>query len=62
MLLEDVAQILPAVDVDEIKGYSSAWTDEDIQDAAAHSARYLESLFPDDDYLLQGDDVHVQAR
>ena len=63
MLLEDAAQALPVADSTRVDGYSDVWTDQDIKDAAAHSARYLDSLYPEEaDYPLPGDDSHAQTR
>ena len=62
MLLEDVAQMLPA-DTAKLDGYSEIWTTEDVHDVAAHSARYLDTLYPEEgDYPLPEDSSHAQAR
>lgn len=61
MLLEDAAQVLP-VRLSEIEGYSDIWKDEDRADATAHSARYLDSLYPEEeDYPLPEGSSHAQA-
>lgn len=48
MLLEDMAQLMPDGELAGLEGYSAMWTEEDIKDAAAHSARYLDSLYPEE--------------
>ncbi len=63
MLLEDVAQFLPAASPSGLEGYSDTWTAEDVKEAAAHSARYLDSIYPEEeDYPLPEDAAHAQAR
>lgn len=48
-----IIEDLPALpNPQNMPGYSGAWSDEDIRDFAAHSARYAASLSSDDEALL----------
>ncbi len=46
LILGDLAQ------EPDIEMWSDSWTDEDQRDLAAHSLRYAESLYPEDEDLV----------
>lgn len=53
LLLEESSQSsLPSINPQDWPGYSSEWTEEDMRDLAAHSARYAAAQFPEDDALI----------
>lgn len=53
LLLEDVSRVpAPAPDPQDLPGYSSDWSDEDLRDFAMHNARYAATQFPEDEDLI----------
>ena len=63
-LLDDVVrkeQLL--ADRSSLEGYSEEWSDEDIREFAAASARYMDSQYPEEaDYPLPKETKNVQSR